>query len=205
MLQKRAIALDEWLGGKRQEKIGRHGLQRVAKEARWRYPDDREWLAIDVEFAAYHRWIESIRLLPNAIAHDRCGRCPRFVIRHGQRPSRVSAHAKHREIIARYEFAKVALSRPRVVHTPNREEVAVRLEGRHFFKALRLVPKMRIQLIRHKGIIVAPEVSAFDTGSDLSRMACTREKMEVVAPIPRASVKVAVTVNTGALRNRRSA
>src|SRR5579859_616263 len=160
MLQKRAIALNERLGGKRQEKIGGHGLQRVAKEARWRYPDDSEWLAIDVEFAAYHRGIEAIRLLPDAIAHDRCGRCTGFVIRHGQRPSRISAHAKHREIIARYEFAKVALGRPRVMRTPNREKVAVSLEGSHFFKALRLVPKMPIQLVRHEGIILFPKISA---------------------------------------------
>src|SRR5262249_23375999 len=155
-------ALNERLGGKRQEKIGRHGLQRVAKEARWRYPDDGEWLAIDVEFAAYHPWIESIRLLPDAIAHDRCGRCTRVVIRHGQRPSRISAHAKHREIIARYEFAKVALCRTRIVQTPNREKVAVSLEGSHLFKAFRLVPKMGIQLVRHQGIILVAKVSALD-------------------------------------------
>src|SRR5947209_2415899 len=130
MLQKRAIALNERLGGKRQEEIRRHGLQRVAKETRWRYPDNSERLAIDVEDAAYHRWIESILLLPDAIAHDCCGRCARFVIRHGQGTPRVSAHAEHREIIAGYEFPEVALGRMPAVRTPNPEKGAVSLKGR---------------------------------------------------------------------------
>src|SRR6476646_1093742 len=47
--------------------------------------------------------------------------------------------------------------------------------------------------------------SGFDTASDFNRTACTRVKMEVVAPMPSASVRTVVMVKTGTLHRPRSA
>ena len=47
--------------------------------------------------------------------------------------------------------------------------------------------------------------AGFATGSDFNKTACTKVKIEVVAPMPSASVRIVVTVNAGAIRSRRSA
>src|SRR5579883_2257589 len=141
------VGLDVGLGVEREEEVGRRIAERIPVESRGSDADDGEWLLVQIENGAYYGWIGAVTFRPEAITDDRDGGGVRLIVGGREYPSGISVDAEHAEVVARDEFAVLALSGLAVARATDREIRPARLESGELGKAFCVVTEVLVEIV----------------------------------------------------------
>ena len=207
----------------RQVEIRRRSREPVAIESLGRNARDRDRLGIHAEGAADNRRVAGNSALPRLVAHDRRNGRALHVIRIGKQPSRSGQQPERAKVVAGDKLAhhRTRLLPGSVAAHDDGPIAKSRLHGCEFFELWHVFSELLIGIRGEERIIAVVVVSVPDTahvlvseldqsgGSATGRFfiktAFSRVKIAAFAPIPSASMRMAVAVNPGVLRSCRIA